>query len=65
MPTGVIKALTPIPGVPKLLSMPPNAKEVIRVMDGTTIWASSAKAQRDLGYTPRDVTAGFGETFSR
>jgi nucleoside-diphosphate-sugar epimerase len=65
MPTPVIKALAPIPGVPKLLSMPPNAKEVIRVMDGTTLFASSDRAKRDLGYAPRDVKAGFRETFGR
>ena len=65
MPTPVIKAITPIPGVTKLLGMPPNAKEVIRVMDGTTIWATHDKATRELGFQPRDVKTGFAETFGR
>jgi dihydroflavonol-4-reductase len=65
MPTALIKALAPLPGVPKLLGMPPNAKEVIRVMDGTTLYASHDKATRDLGFAPRGVKAGFQETFGR
>ncbi|HET9498384.1 MAG TPA: NAD-dependent epimerase/dehydratase family protein [Candidatus Limnocylindria bacterium] len=43
---------------PILSESEPNLGEAIRASDGVTYWASSAKAQRELGYAPRDLEAG-------
>ena len=53
MPTGLMKALTPIgPLVGKLMGQPPNLRELISSADGVTFWASYEKASRELGYAP-------------
>lgn len=43
---------------PILSESEPNLGEAIRASDGVTYWASSAKAQRELGYAPRDLESG-------
>jgi dihydroflavonol-4-reductase len=59
LPTGVMKALTPIgPLVGKLMGQPPNLRELISSADGVTFWASHEKATRELGYAPRDLDQG-------
>jgi nucleoside-diphosphate-sugar epimerase len=59
LPTGVMKALTPIgPLVGKLMGQPPNLRELISSADGVTFWASHEKATRELGYAPRDLKQG-------
>ncbi|HVW47120.1 MAG TPA: NAD-dependent epimerase/dehydratase family protein, partial [Solirubrobacterales bacterium] len=59
LPTGLMKALTPIgPLVGKLMGQPPNLRELISSADGVTFWASHDKATRELGYEPRDLEHG-------
>lgn len=63
MPTGVMKALTPIgPVVGKLIGQPPNLRELISSADGVTFWASYEKAGRELGYSPRGIEEGIRQT---
>jgi nucleoside-diphosphate-sugar epimerase len=59
LPTGLMKALTPIgPLVGKLMGQPPNLRELISSADGVTFWASHEKATRELGYAPRGLEQG-------
>lgn len=59
LPTGLMKALTPIgPLVGKLMGQPPNLRELIASADGVTFWASHDKATRELGYEPRGLEEG-------
>jgi dihydroflavonol-4-reductase len=59
MPTGLMKALTPIgPLVGKVMGQPPNLRELISSADGVTFWASHDKATRELGYEPRGLEEG-------
>ncbi len=63
MPTGLMKALTPIgPVVGKLIGQPPNLRELISSADGVTFWASYEKAGRELGYAPRNIEEGIRQT---
>ena len=63
MPTGLLKALTPIgPLVGKLMGQPPNLRELISSADGVTFWASHEKASRELGYAPRGMEEGLRQT---
>jgi nucleoside-diphosphate-sugar epimerase len=36
----------------------PNLHEIIRASEGATYWATSTKAERELGYAPRDLEQG-------
>jgi nucleoside-diphosphate-sugar epimerase len=59
LPTGLMKALTPIgPLVGKLMGQPPNLREMIASADGVTFWANHEKATRELGYEPRGLEEG-------
>ena len=60
MPSWLMKAIAPFSGLigPVLSASEPNLGEAIRSADGVTYWASSAKAQRELGYGPRDLETG-------
>jgi nucleoside-diphosphate-sugar epimerase len=59
LPTGLMKALTPIgPVVGKLMGQPPNLRELISSADGVTFWASYDKARNELGYEPRGLQDG-------
>jgi nucleoside-diphosphate-sugar epimerase len=63
LPTGLMKAMIPIgPLVGKLMGQPPNLRELISSADGVTFWASYAKAERELGYSPRGMEAGLRQT---
>ena len=63
MPTGLLKALTPIgPLVGKVMGQPPNLRELISSADGVTFWASYDKAREELGYEPRGLEQGLRET---
>ena len=63
LPVPMIKMAIPIgPLVGKMLGFPPNLRELVRTSDGVTYWASDTKARRDLGYAPRDLDTGLGET---
>jgi dihydroflavonol-4-reductase len=59
LPTGLMKALTPIgPLVGKVMGQPPNLRELISSADGVTFWAKHDKATRELGYEPRGLEQG-------
>jgi dihydroflavonol-4-reductase len=59
MPTGLMKALTPIgPLVGKVMGQPPNLRELISSADGVTFWATHEKATQQLGYQPRGLEEG-------
>jgi len=62
VPTFVLKALAPLGRLAATpLGLPPNLRELIASSDGVTFWASSAKAQRELGWTPRPLRDGLRE----
>ena len=62
VPTFVLKALAPLGRFAAApLGFPPNLSELISSSDGVTFWASSGKAQRELGWTPRPLHDGLGE----
>ena len=42
---------------------PSALREVVRSADGVTFWASDARAQSELGTTPRVLEVGFRQTF--
>lgn len=59
LPTGVLKALTPVgPLVGKMMGQPPNLRELISSADGVTFWATYEKAHQELGYEPRGLEQG-------
>lgn len=57
--TVLLRALAPLGG----LIGQPNLREVISASDGVTYWASSDKAERELGFRPRSIEAGLRDTF--
>jgi nucleoside-diphosphate-sugar epimerase len=64
MPTGMLKAMTPMgPVVGKIMGQPPNLRELISSADGVTFWAKHDKAMRELAYSPRPLEVGLRETF--
>ncbi len=65
MPTGLLKALTPIgPVIGKLMGQPPNLRELIASADGVTFWATHDKATEKLGYSPRGLDDGIRATLT-
>ncbi|HWB70344.1 MAG TPA: NAD-dependent epimerase/dehydratase family protein [Solirubrobacterales bacterium] len=63
LPTGLMKALTPIgPLVGKLMGQPPNLRELISSADDVTFWATNEKAVSELGFSPRGIEEGFRQT---
>jgi nucleoside-diphosphate-sugar epimerase len=50
-------------GVADQLGLPPNIREVISAADGVTYWASSARAERELGFRARPLEAGVRDVF--
>lgn len=62
VPTLLLKAVAPLGRVVgPALGFPPNLRELISSSDGVTFWASSAKAQHDLGWSPRSLEEGMRE----
>jgi nucleoside-diphosphate-sugar epimerase len=63
VPTGLMKALTPIgPLVGKMMGQPPNLRELISSADGVTFWATNEKAVKELGFAPRGIEDGLRQT---
>jgi nucleoside-diphosphate-sugar epimerase len=66
VPTALLRLIAPINdrlgGLPGL---PANARETIRAGDGVTYWGSSAKAKRELGFSPRSLEHGVVDTWGR
>jgi len=65
MPTGLLKAMTPVGGlVGKVMGQPPNLRELISSADGVTFWAKHDKAMSDLEYSPRNLEQGLRDTLA-
>ena len=65
VPTGMLKAMTPIgPVIGKIMRQPPNLRELISSADGVTFWASHDKAMAELDYSPRKLEQGLRDTFT-
>jgi nucleoside-diphosphate-sugar epimerase len=63
VPTGLMKAMTPIgPLVGKVMNQPPNLRELITSADNVTFWATNEKAVRELGFDPRGIEEGIRQT---
>jgi nucleoside-diphosphate-sugar epimerase len=61
----VMRLAVPIgPVVGKLMGFGPNLAELIRSSDGVTYWATHEKAERELGYAPRDLDTGLRQTLA-
>jgi dihydroflavonol-4-reductase len=59
VPSTVFRAITPFgPLIGRVTGTGPNLHEVIRASKGVTYWATSAKAERELGYAPRRLDQG-------
>ena len=59
VPSTVFKAVTPVGSlVGRVIGTGPNLHEVIRASKDVTYWATSAKAERELGYAPRGLEQG-------
>jgi dihydroflavonol-4-reductase len=59
IPTALLRLMAPLGA----LIGQPNLREVISASDGVTYWASSAKAERELGFRARDLESGLRDTF--
>jgi len=63
LPSGVLKAIAPAGSVVgPILGFPPNMRELISAADGVTLWSTSEKAKRELGYDPRDLRTTISDT---
>ena len=60
VPTGLLRVMAPL-GV---LIGQPNLREVISASSGVTYWATSARAEGELGWRARDVETGLRDTFA-
>jgi dihydroflavonol-4-reductase len=49
----------------RLAGQPPNLREIVSASAGVTYWASSAKAESELGYRSRPLSAGAVAAFGR
>ncbi len=59
VPSTVFQAVQPLgPLVGRITGTGPNLHEVIRASKGVTYWATSAKAEQELGYAPRRLEQG-------
>ena len=62
VPTALLRALAPVGRfVGPALGLPPNLRELVSSGDGLTFWASSAKAQAQLGWTSRPLRDGLAD----
>jgi nucleoside-diphosphate-sugar epimerase len=63
LPTGVMKAMTPLgPLVGRVMNQGPNLRELISSADNVTFWAKHDKAMSELGYSPRGLEQGLRDT---
>lgn len=66
VPTTLLRALSPAGWLlGPALGLPPNLAELVRSCDGVTFWASSDKAARELGWTPRTLADGLPDLLPR
>jgi dihydroflavonol-4-reductase len=59
LPSRALRLLAPLG---RLIGQP-NLRELVSASAGVTYWASSEKAERELGFRPRDLETGFADTF--
>jgi len=65
LPVALMKLSRPLgPVLGPVMGFPPNFGEAIRASDGVTYWAKDDKARRELGYSPRDFSAGLEQTLA-
>jgi dihydroflavonol-4-reductase len=65
LPAPLLKLSAPLgPLVGPLMGFPPNLRELIKISDGVTYWASDGKARRELGFEPRDLDTGLRQTLA-
>ncbi len=63
VPPAIMKALSATMGVvEKVVPVPADYSEYLRISAGVTYIGSNAKAQRELGYQPRSLEEGLKET---
>lgn len=59
VPPVAMRAIAPLGRlVGPLVGVGPNLREAVHASDGVTYWASSGKAERELGYAPRKLEQG-------
>jgi dihydroflavonol-4-reductase len=59
VPSPVFQAITPLgPLLRRVTGTGPNLHEVVRTSRNVTYWATSARAERELGYAPRRLEQG-------
>jgi dihydroflavonol-4-reductase len=64
LPTSLLRLLVPFNRrFGAVGGLPENLAETIRAADGVTYWASAAKAERELGFSARDLESGLRATF--
>jgi dihydroflavonol-4-reductase len=68
VPPALLRSLAPVVsrlprGLTARLGLPPNMREVVSAADGVTYWASSAKAERELGFRNRSLETGLRDAF--
>jgi len=59
LPTGLLRAMAPLG---RIIGQP-NIPELISASEGVTYWATSDKAERELGFRPRSIESGLRDTF--
>jgi dihydroflavonol-4-reductase len=65
LPTSLLRLFIPVSRrLGPVAGLPANLAETIRAADGVTYWASSAKAEGELGFRARDLQAGLRATFA-
>ena len=60
IPTALLRLMEPLGG----LIGQPNLREYISASSGVTYWASSARAESELGWRPRELESGLRDTFA-
>jgi nucleoside-diphosphate-sugar epimerase len=66
LPATMLKAIAyindPLGGLP---GSPANLRETVTAGDNVTYWATSGKATRELGFAPRSLEQGIGDTWGK
>ena len=64
LPTGLLRLFIPVSRrFGAVGGLPANLAETIRAGDGVTYWARAGKAERELGFSARDLEAGLRAAF--
>lgn len=60
VPTGLLRAVAPVAALVGRSAL----RELVSASAGVTHWASSARAEAELDFRPRDLETGFRDTFT-